>query len=187
MHERNSSASGRFCQVWRQRNEFWNLLARAGPSTVDRDCVIAGLLSILLTQASLVRALPEPSEEVLATVRDTPMNPVVAASFMLAIVASEGPPAFPDLPGHAPDVAKARRDRARIALTLAELRKAAPDGGAYVAESSYFQPDWQLAYWGPNYDRLRAVKARYDPDGLFFVRHGVGSEGWSEDGFDRLA
>ena len=32
-----------------------------------------------------------------------------------------------------------------------------------------------------------AIKQRYDPDGLFFVRHGVGSEGWSEDGFTQLA
>jgi hypothetical protein len=31
------------------------------------------------------------------------------------------------------------------------------------------------------------VKARYDPDGLFFVHHGVGSEGWSPDGFTRLS
>ena len=29
-------------------------------------------------------------------------------------------------------------------------------------------------------------QGRYDPDGLFFVHHGVGSEGWSEDGFTRL-
>jgi FAD/FMN-containing dehydrogenase len=69
---------------------------------------------------------------------------------------------------------------------MAELRKVAPADGAYVAESSYFQPDWQRAYWGTNYPRLLAVKARYDPTGLFFARHGVGSENWSEDGFDRL-
>jgi hypothetical protein len=30
---------------------------------------------------------------------------------------------------------------------------------------------------------LLAVKTRYDPQGLFFVHHGVGSEGWSESGF----
>ena len=133
------------------------------------------------------KGLAGASPDVLAAVQDTPMNPVVTTSFTLAIVASEGPPAFPDLPGHTPDVANARHDRARIALAMAELRKVAPEGGTYVAESSYFQPDWQQAYWGANYPRLRAAKARYDPDGLFFVRHGVGSESWSEDGFHRLA
>ena len=30
-----------------------------------------------------------------------------------------------------------------------------------------------------------AVKAKYDPEGLFFVHHGVGSEAWSADGFTR--
>jgi hypothetical protein len=31
------------------------------------------------------------------------------------------------------------------------------------------------------------IKRRYDPAGLFFVRHGVGSEDWSEDGFTRVS
>jgi FAD/FMN-containing dehydrogenase len=125
--------------------------------------------------------------EVIAAARDTPMNPIVTEAFMLAIVASEGPPAFPGLPGHSPDVTRARRDKAHIALAMAELRKVAPpESGNYLAESSYFQANWQRAYWGSNYPRLLAVKARYDPQGLFFARHGVGSEGWSEDGFDRL-
>jgi hypothetical protein len=30
------------------------------------------------------------------------------------------------------------------------------------------------------------VKKHYDPSGLFFVHHGVGSEDWSADGFTRL-
>jgi hypothetical protein len=30
------------------------------------------------------------------------------------------------------------------------------------------------------------VKRQYDPTGLFFVHHGVGSEEWSADGFARL-
>jgi FAD/FMN-containing dehydrogenase len=69
---------------------------------------------------------------------------------------------------------------------MAELRKLVRDGGAYLSESDYFQKDWQQAFWGSNYDRLRAVKRKYDPDGLFFVHHGVGSEDWSPDGFTRL-
>jgi len=56
----------------------------------------------------------------------------------------------------------------------------------YVSESNYFNPRWQAAYWGENYRRLRAVKAKYDPDGLFFGHNGVGSEDWSTDGFTRL-
>jgi hypothetical protein len=30
------------------------------------------------------------------------------------------------------------------------------------------------------------VKTKYDPSGLFFVHHGVGSEAWSADGFTKL-
>jgi FAD/FMN-containing dehydrogenase len=63
------------------------------------------------------------------------------------------------------------------------LRAVAPDAGSYVSESDYFLRDWQRGFWGPNYARLLRAKRRYDPEGLFFVHHGVGSEGWSEDGF----
>jgi len=47
------------------------------------------------------------------------------------------------------------------------LRKVAPDGGAYVSESSYFEPSFGRAYWGLNYPKLLAVKKKYGPDGLF--------------------
>jgi hypothetical protein len=123
--------------------------------------------------------------EAIAAALDTPMNSVVTKAFSLAIIASEGQPAFPGLPTHSPDVTKARREAERIEQASAELRKVAPIG-AYVAESSFFQPDWQAAYWGSNYPRLLAAKLVYDPTALFFVRHGVGSEHWSDDGFTRL-
>jgi FAD/FMN-containing dehydrogenase len=62
-----------------------------------------------------------------------------------------------------------------------------PDAGSYVSESNFFERGWQRSFWGSNYPRLRAVKTKYDPEGLFFVHHGVGSEGWSADGFTRVA
>jgi hypothetical protein len=70
---------------------------------------------------------------------------------------------------------------------MKELLKVAPNAGSYVSESSFFEPDWQRAHFGKHYRRLRAIKATYDPEGLFFVHHGAGSEDWSADGFTRLA
>jgi FAD binding domain/Berberine and berberine like len=148
------------------------LIAAARHSTVE-----------LHFQKGLAGGTPEAA----ATARDTATNPAVIDAFALAIIASEGPPAYPGLRGHEPDLRDARRNAKEIATAMVELRKIAPQAGSYVAESSYFESDWQNAYWGMNYARLLAIKGKYDPSGLFFVHHGVGSEAWSADGFTRLA
>jgi FAD/FMN-containing dehydrogenase len=70
---------------------------------------------------------------------------------------------------------------------MEELLKIAPGAGAYVSENDYFQANWQRAFWGTNYPKLLETKRRYDPDGLFFVHHVVGSEEWTADGFTRRA
>ena len=132
------------------------------------------------------KGLSGASAEVIAVARDTPTNPNVLDAFVLAIVAGEGPPAYPGLPGHEPNLLNARSEARQIDRAMRVLRTLAPDCGSYVNESNYFEQDWQTSYWGANYPRLKQVKQRYDPDGLFFVRHGVGSERWSEDGFTRL-
>ena len=80
----------------------------------------------------------------------------------------------------------AREAAGSIGEAMQALLRAAPRAGSYVPESDYFKPDWQAAFWGSNYPRLAAAKKQYDPDGLFFVHHGVGSEEWSADGMTRL-
>ena len=80
---------------------------------------------------------------------------------------------------------RAERGRGRD-KAMDEIRKLLPRVGSYVWETDFFQPHWQEAFWGDNYARLLAVKDKYDPDGLFFLHHGVGSEDWSADGFTRL-
>ncbi len=130
-------------------------------------------------QKGLAGALPA----VIEAAAQTATNPAMLEAFALAILGSEGPPARPDLPGYQPDLTSARRDAARIGKAMAVLRDLAPDSGSYVAESNFFEPDWQWSYWGKNYARLLEVKRRYDPGGLFFVHHGVGSEAWNADGF----
>lgn len=123
--------------------------------------------------------------EAIAAARDTAMNPAVLDAFALVILGTEGKPAYPGIAGREPDVALGRRQSQALARAMTVLRTLVPEPGAYVSESNYFEPRWQQAFWGSNHARLAAVKARYDPDGLFFVHHGVGSEGWSEDGFSR--
>ena len=107
-------------------------------------------------------------------------------AFALAIIAADGPPAFPGM-GVAPDLPAAREDAAGIGKAMDELLKVAPGAGSYVSESDYFERDWPTSHWGSNYSRLAAVKRHYDPAGLFFVHHGVGSEAWSADGFTRVS
>ena len=86
--------------------------------------------------------------EAIAAAADTPINPAVLDAFVLAIIAGEGPPAYPDLRGHEPDLAAARRNAQRIALAMAELRKLVPEPGSYVAESGYFEHEWQTSVLG---------------------------------------
>jgi FAD/FMN-containing dehydrogenase len=119
--------------------------------------------------------------------RDTATHPAVLTAFALAIIGGAGPPAYPGLPGSEPDLTSARQRAQSVSYAMAELRKVAPNPGSYLAESNFFEADWQQSFWGSNYPRLRAVKKSYDPDGLFFVHHGVGSEEWSADGFARLS
>jgi len=110
----------------------------------------------------------------------------VLDAFALAIIATGGPPAFPDIPGHESDVAAARRRAREIGRAMDELLKVVSNAGSYVSESDFFERSWQQSFWGSNYPRLTAVKKKYDPTGLLFVHHGVGSEEWSADGFTRL-
>jgi FAD/FMN-containing dehydrogenase len=121
-----------------------------------------------------------PPEEI-AAARQTALNPEALDAFALAIIAGGGPPAFAGMP--APDFVAARADGARINRAMDELLRVAPGAGSYVSESNYFEVQWQSSYWGANYAKLVAAKRAYDPEGLFWVHHGVGSEAWSDDGF----
>jgi FAD/FMN-containing dehydrogenase len=106
--------------------------------------------------------------------RNTAMNADVVDAFAWAVCSANGPPAFQDLPP--PDRAKGGAFRSRVMKAMTALRAVAPGTGTYVNECDYVQWDWQEAFWGANYSRLLAIKQRYDPEGLFAVHHGVGSD-----------
>jgi hypothetical protein len=125
-------------------------------------------------------------EDKVAAARDTATNPAVLDAFALAIVAGGDPHTSPGLPGHEPDLAAGGKALAAITASADELRAIVPLAGSYVSEGNFFNDLWQTSFWGSNYPRLAKVKKKYDPSGLFFVHHGVGSEEWSADGFTRL-
>jgi hypothetical protein len=114
--------------------------------------------------------------------KDTAMNPAVPSAFALAIIAAEEAPAYPGIPGHQPHILEGREDEKQVKAPMAELRTVVPEFPFYVPESNFFEKQWQSAFWGGNHSRLMAAKVTHDPQGLFYVHHGVGSEMCSADG-----
>ncbi|KAF8528285.1 hypothetical protein JB92DRAFT_3139728 [Gautieria morchelliformis] len=53
---------------------------------------------------------------------------------------------------------------------------AGPGGGSYSNEADVREPDFQTTFFGPNFGRLSEIKKKYDPEDLFIVGAGVGSE-----------
>jgi FAD/FMN-containing dehydrogenase len=122
------------------------------------------------------KGLADAPPEEIAAARDTATNPAVLTAFALAIIAGGKTSVYPGIPNHEPDLTTARQDASKIDQAMYELRKIVPDPGSYVSESNYFNRSWQQSFWGPNYSRLRAIKDKYDPTGLFFVHHGTGNK-----------
>ena len=61
-------------------------------------------------------------------------------------------------------------------MLMPQIEKLTPGGSAYVNEADVNQAGWQQVFYGSNYDRLRAIKQKYDSRHLFYSRKGVVSE-----------
>ncbi len=131
------------------------------------------------------KGLAGAKERELIEARNTAMNPAVIDAFALLIIAGMGKPGREGIKGHEPDLKKAKNGSSRINAAIMEFTKIVKVKGSYVAESNFFDPNWKESFWGSNYPKLAVIKRKYDPEGLFFVHHGIGSEEWSEDGFER--
>ena len=115
-------------------------------------------------------------DEVVAREKNTSINPACLGAAAQVILGSSQAPAFPGIAGHEPDLDAGRKVAASMNEAIRIIRDATPGAGTYINESDYFEPDWQQAFWGANYDRLLAIKRTVDPDNLFRVHHGVGSD-----------
>lgn len=54
--------------------------------------------------------------------------------------------------------------------------------GSYLNEADGSEVDFQQSFWGKHYPRLYEIKKKWDPEGVFIVRAGVGSEDWDDEG-----
>jgi hypothetical protein len=132
------------------------------------------------------KGLAEAPADAITAAKDTAINPAVLTAFALVIAANAQGPAYPGIRGHEPSGAEGRAAAERIGKCMSALRALVSNPGAYVSESNYFERGWQDAYWGSNYPSLAQIKKKYDPDGLFVVHNGVGSDQWSADGFTKV-
>jgi FAD/FMN-containing dehydrogenase len=71
--------------------------------------------------------------------------------------------------------------RAELALSLKKLSNVMPNAGSYFNEGSLFETNPEQVFFGSHYDKLKAIKDKYDPLGLFVVTEGVGSDDWNRE------
>ncbi|KAF9262893.1 FAD-binding domain-containing protein [Marasmius fiardii PR-910] len=77
-------------------------------------------------------------------------------------------------------VAEIQTHRQRAKECLSILEDLVPGGGSYFNEASLYEPNPAHTFFGNHYDRLLEIKDRYDPNELFAVAEGVGSERWDD-------
>ncbi len=128
------------------------------------------------------KGLAGASNEAINATKNTSTNPEVLNAAALVIMAARTNENYPGVKGKTPNLEQGKAAQDKITRAMQYFIKLAPQAGAYVNEADYFMPNWQKAFWGSHYNLLLGIKNKYDPDGLFYCHHCVGSEKWSEDG-----
>ena len=128
------------------------------------------------------KGLAGASEKAIKLAKQTSMHPGVFDAGALAIMSySSDKPQF----GKAKMTPEIKKRVDDIYKAMGMIMALAPNAGTYANEADYFQKDWQKVFWGDNYNQLLQIKNKYDPSGLFYCHHCVGSEYWQEGGMCR--
>lgn len=62
------------------------------------------------------------------------------------------------------------------------LRDAFPDSASGYNHAYKYEPNWEEAFWGDNYSKLRLLKKKFDPENVLNCWHCVGFQGTHFDG-----
>ncbi|EFQ87601.1 hypothetical protein CFE70_003005 [Pyrenophora teres f. teres 0-1] len=67
-----------------------------------------------------------------------------------------------------------------VSATIEPFKALTPGGGCYLNEGDWTEENWRETFFGKQYDRLLAIKQRYDPTGLFNCWKCVGWTGYND-------
>lgn len=62
---------------------------------------------------------------------------------------------------------------------MPKIEAITPGSGSYMNEADFRQERWQDVFFGANFKKLGDIKRKYDPEGVFYILKGVGSEMWN--------
>lgn len=102
-------------------------------------------------------------------------NPAFRSALMFAITTTYWDPTTTP----ATEVLAQIRDFAGPVLDV--WRRVSPGSGTYLSEAVVLEPDFQSSFFGAgpeHYERLLALKERFDPEDVFYAFRAVGSEKW---------
>ena len=79
-----------------------------------------------------------------------------------------------------------QRSRARVGLLYERSRSGynsfpptiLPFSDISAFQADPYEPDWKQSFYGRNYQDLYAIKAKFDPDHIFYGPTAVGSDEW---------
>ncbi|EKM83321.1 hypothetical protein AGABI1DRAFT_69619 [Agaricus bisporus var. burnettii JB137-S8] len=67
-----------------------------------------------------------------------------------------------------------------LAQDVTALDHISPDLATYMNEASLHELDFKKSFFGNHYDKLKAIKRKYDPRSLFIVAEGIASDEWDD-------
>lgn len=179
-----SSNTDEVSKYWYTYQSWWV------PRVLFDDANIQHLSDVIFTATRLThvtlhanKGLAGGNQEAIANSRDTSFHPSSLDAAALIIIGAGSNDVYPSVVGlKQPDKEAAKKIVANINDAMKLFHDLAPNAGAYANEADYFQPDWQQAFWGNNYSKLYEIKQKYDPEGVFYCHHCVGSERFDENG-----
>jgi FAD/FMN-containing dehydrogenase len=171
-----SGNQGELGAFWSGYQSRWipTALMRSDPGRLAEALYQASRLRPFIFQIN--KGLSGEHPEARARDEKTALHPGCFEAAALVIMASAQQYRYPGVAGREPSAQVAREAGDQINSAMALIKDVTPGAGTYSTEADFFLEDWQQNQWGSKYPRLLDVKRTYDPDNLFRVHHGVGSE-----------